>query len=176
MCVLGIWWSHRWTWHFERGFLQRQHPDHATTKGQPDCECQAPCCFCLWLILMYQSQQMITIFFFFCSVHSCGHQKTRQMRERPEMGKTNGIALLSTYTLILNTDSLYTSPSTPSAPPTSVWQAAWIAPDQLVYPSQFTVRWQGNFQLADSVTLWKHVVLISESMLLLFLSALCVCM
>lgn len=34
----GIWWSHRRTWHVERGFLQRQHPDHATTKGQPDRE------------------------------------------------------------------------------------------------------------------------------------------
>lgn len=91
-------------------------------------------------------------------------------------GKLMEVHCSSTYTLILNTDSLYTSPSTPSAPPTSVWQAAWIAPDQLVHPSQFTVRWQGNFQLADSVTLWKHVVLISESMLLLFLSALCGCL
>lgn len=93
-------------------------------------------------------------------------------------GKLMELHCLSTYTLILNTDSLYTSPSTPSAPPTSVWQAAWIAPDKLVYPSQFTVRWQGNFQLlADSVTLWKHVVLISESMLLFFFffwSVLCV--
>jgi len=33
ICFSGIWWRHCWTWHFERGFLQRQHPDHATTKG-----------------------------------------------------------------------------------------------------------------------------------------------
>lgn len=44
-CVFsGIWWSHCWTWHFEWRVLQRQHPDHATTKGQPDCECWSTCC------------------------------------------------------------------------------------------------------------------------------------
>lgn len=90
LCISGIWWSHCWTWHFERGFLQRQHPDHATTKGQPDCEFQAPCCFCFWLFHKYYLQRFIMFF----SVPSCGHQKTRQMRERPETGKTNGIALL----------------------------------------------------------------------------------
>lgn len=45
LCVSGIRWGHCWTWHLERGFLQRQHPDHATTKGQPDCKLHAAACF-----------------------------------------------------------------------------------------------------------------------------------
>ena len=37
LSLSGIWWSHCWAWYLKRGFLQRQHLDHATTKGQPDC-------------------------------------------------------------------------------------------------------------------------------------------
>ena len=40
-----------------------------------------------WLMIDWQ---MLVV----CCSFSCGHQKTREMRERPEKGKTNGIALL----------------------------------------------------------------------------------
>lgn len=42
---LGFRRSDRRAWHLERGLLQRQHPDHAATKGQPHCKClqYTPC-------------------------------------------------------------------------------------------------------------------------------------
>lgn len=36
--VLGFRWGDCWAGHFERGLLQRQHSDHAVTKGQPHCK------------------------------------------------------------------------------------------------------------------------------------------
>uniref|UniRef100_A0A3B5LPW9 14-3-3 domain-containing protein n=1 Tax=Xiphophorus couchianus TaxID=32473 RepID=A0A3B5LPW9_9TELE len=63
----------------------------------------------------------ITLTFLLLSFSSCGHQKTRQMRERPETGKTNGIALLiHLHSYLKHRQLIYIPPSTPSAPPTSV--------------------------------------------------------
>lgn len=63
----------------------------------------------------------ITLTFLLLSSSSCGHQKTRQMRERPETGKTNGIALLiHLHSYLKHRQLIYIPPSTPSAPPTSV--------------------------------------------------------
>lgn len=58
----------------------------------------------------------------FVLISSCGHQKTRQMRGRPETGKTNGIALLiHPHSYLKHRQLIYIPPpSTPSAPPTSV--------------------------------------------------------
>lgn len=176
LCVSGIWWSHRWTWHFERGFLQRQHPDHATTKGQPDCEFKT-CCFYPLLISLDVLFAVNRNPFLSLCVPSCGHQKTRQMRERPETGKTNGIALLIHLHSYLKHRQLIYIPlhsiSSSHFCMTSSLNCSW--------PTSFTPLsslWGDRviFQLADSVTLWKHVVLISESMLLLFMSALRVCL
>lgn len=56
---------------------------------------------------------------------------------------------LSTSTRILNTDSLYTSLSTALAPPTSVWQAAWIAPDQVVSHLSVHSEVTGSFSVVS---------------------------
>lgn len=78
----------------------------------------------------------------FVLVSSCGHQKTRQMRGRPETEKTNGIALLIHPHSYLKHRQLIYIPPPPlhQLLPLLYDKQPELPPDRLVCPSQSTVR------------------------------------